>query len=110
MVLFRSERKLRRITRRARRDHVLLQLHKAGPSVVYAALLHCAQARNYNPGWAKHGFREIFGQEPRPQDRRAEPNATPGVVNDLVIEWAAARKRKARPRLPLFKGDRNGSP
>ena len=84
------------LVRDARRDEVLEELSAAGPQAVYAGLLAYALARHYRPGWAYYAFKEIFGAEPRPQDRRVKPQALP---NFLIEEWAAGRKRKARPRI-----------
>jgi hypothetical protein len=64
---------------------------KAGPAAIYAGLLHYAQTKNYNPGWAAHSFKKIFGTWPRPQDRKAEPTPLP---NFLIDEWAARRERR----------------
>jgi hypothetical protein len=93
------------LVRSTRRNEVLEHLHIAGPSAVYAGLLMYAQTHHkrdgspYDPGWAAHSFKEIYGTWPRPQDRRVEPKALP---NFLIEEWAAGRKRKPRPSLPLF--------
>jgi hypothetical protein len=84
----------------ARRNEVLQELLGTGPRAVYAGLLMYAQVKNYDPGWAAHAFREIYGTWPRPQDRKVEPKALP---NFLIEEWAAGRKRKPRQQpLPLF--------
>jgi hypothetical protein len=84
------------LVRDARRNEVLGELLKIGPSAVYAGCLDFA-IRSGSPkasGYAAHLFREVFGTWPRPQDR-AEPKAHP-----LIEEWATTRKRKppARPR------------
>jgi hypothetical protein len=84
------------LVRDARRDEVLEALSAAGPTAVYAGLLAYALGRNYKLGWAAYAFKEIFGVWPRPQDRRVGPQALPN--NILIDEWAAGRKRKARPR------------
>lgn len=81
------------LVRDARRNEVLEELLGTGPSAVYAGLLMYGRTRNYDPGWAAHAFREIYGTWPRPQDRRVEPKALP---NFLVEEWAAGRKRKGQ--------------
>jgi hypothetical protein len=75
----------------ARHNELLGDMLKAGPAATYAGLLHYAQAKNYNPGWAAHSFKEIFGTWPRPQDRKAEPTPLP---NFLIDEWAASHKRR----------------
>jgi hypothetical protein len=86
------------LVRDARRNELLGELLKIGPSAVYAGLLHNAQSRNYNPGWAAHSFKEIFGTWPRQQDRKVAPKES-----FLIEEWAATRQRKApRRSLPLF--------
>jgi hypothetical protein len=91
------------LPRDARRNEVLEELLGTGPRSVYAGLLMYARTKKYNPGWAAHAFKEIYGTWPRPQDRRVEPQALP---NFLIEEWAARRKRKPRPRpLPLFQPD-----
>ena len=82
---------IRRIERRWQRAATLNRLYDAGPAATYAGLLHYAQAKNYNPGWAAHSFKEIFGTWPRPQDRKAEPTPLP---NFLIDEWAASHKRR----------------
>jgi hypothetical protein len=87
------------LVRDARREQVLEDMSAAGPQAVYAGLLAYALARHYRPGWAYYAFKEIFGAEPRPQDRHVKPQALP---NFLIEEWVAGRKRKTRPRLPLF--------
>jgi hypothetical protein len=84
---------VRRIENRWRRAATLDRLYDAGPAATYAGLLHYAQTKNYNPGWAAHSFREIFGTWPRPQDRKAEATAPPDF---LIEEWAARRKRPQR--------------
>src|SRR5262249_60561903 len=61
------------LVRDARREQVLEDLSAAGPQAVYAGLLAYALARNYKTGWAYYAFKEIFGAEPRPQDRRVAP-------------------------------------
>jgi hypothetical protein len=83
------------LVRDARRDEVLEELSVAGPQAVYAGLLAYALVRHYRPGWAYYAFKEIFGAEPRPQDRRVKPQTLPDF---LIEEWVAGRKRKARPR------------
>lgn len=82
------------LPRDARRNEVLEELLGAGPRAVYAGLLMYARKKNYNPGWAAHAFREIYGTWPRPQDRRVEPEE-----NFLIDEWASGRKRR-RPSAP----------
>ena len=79
------------LVRAARRNELLGEMLKAGPAATYSGLLHYAQAKNYNPGWAAHSFKEIFGTWPRPQDRKAEPTPLP---NFLIDEWAASHKRR----------------
>jgi hypothetical protein len=79
------------LVRAARHNELLGEILKAGPAATYAGLLHYAQAKNYNAGWAAHSFREIFGTWPRPQDRKAEPMALPDF---LIEEWAARRERR----------------
>jgi hypothetical protein len=91
-MLWPGERIIRRIMREGRHDRLLLRLHKAGQSAVHAGLTHYAQGKNYHPGWVRHSFREIFGQEP-PRHHHTDPNA-PLVVIDLIIEWATTCKRK----------------
>ena len=46
--------------------------------------------------WLEERTGRRFGAGPRPQDRRVKPQALP---NFLIEEWAAGRKRKARPRI-----------
>jgi hypothetical protein len=81
---------IKRIERRWQRAAILERLYAAGPAATYAGLLHYALAKNYNPGWAAHSFREIFGTWPRPQDR-VGPKPLPGF---LIEEWVAGRKAK----------------
>ena len=100
-MIWRGETVINGLVRAARRDELLEELSAAGPQAVYAGLLAYALARHYRSGWAYYAFKEIFGAEPRPQDRRVKPQALPNF-NFLIEEWAAGRKRKARPRLPLF--------
>ena len=88
-----------------RRDEVLEELSAAGTQAVYAGLLAYALARHYRRGWAYYAFKEIFGAEPRPQDRPVKPQALPNF-NFLIEEWAAGRKRKARPRKEAARHDR----
>ena len=95
-MAWRGERVINGLVRDARRDEVLEGLHRAGPTAVYAGLLAYALARNYRTGWAYYAFKEIFGAEPRPQDRYVKPQALPNL---LIEEWAAGRKRKPRPRI-----------
>jgi len=84
----------------ARRNEVLQELLGTGPRAVYAGLLMYAQVQKYDPGWAAHAFREIYGTWPRSSDRKVEPK---GLPNFLIEEWAAGRKRKPRMQpLPLF--------
>ena len=79
------------LVRAARHNDLLGDMLKAGPAATYAGLLHYAQTKNYNPGWAAHSFKKIFGTWPRPQDRKAEPTPLP---NFLIDEWAARRERR----------------
>jgi hypothetical protein len=81
---------IRRIERRWQRAATLNRLYDAGPAATYAGLLHYARVRNYDPSWAAHSFREIFGTWPRPRDRKGEPTALPDF---LIEEWIARRKR-----------------
>jgi hypothetical protein len=92
------------LVRDARRAEVLEELSTVGPQAVYAGLLSYALARNYKIGWCAHAFREIFGTWLRSQDQSVKPQPLP---NFLIEEWAASRKRKARPRRQgdLFAGD-----
>jgi hypothetical protein len=92
-MLWPGERIIRRIVRQWRQDRLLLRLHQAGQRDVYAGLLAYAKAKGWKPGWAYFAFLEIFGAEPRPQDRRAEPKTLPDF---LIEEWAARRKRPQR--------------
>jgi len=87
-----SQRIMRRIARRGKRDRLLLRLHKAGPSAVHAALVRYALNKNYNTGWARHSFREIFGREP--PHHHTDPSAIPDPIADLIMEWATTGKRK----------------
>jgi hypothetical protein len=89
------------LVRDARRHEVLEGLSAAGPQAVYAGLLAYALVRHHRPGWAYYAFKEIFGAEPRPQDRRVKSQMLP---NFLIEEWVASRKSKARPR-QLVKDD-----
>jgi hypothetical protein len=85
------------LPRDARRNEVVQELLGTGPRAVYAGLLMYAQTHHkrdgspYDPGWAAHAFREIYGTWPRSQDRNVEPKALP---NYLIEEWTAGRKRK----------------
>ncbi len=83
------------LVRDARRNELLGELLKIGPSNVYAACLDFAlrSGSQKAPGYAAHLFREIFGTRPRPQDRTVEPKELP---DRLIDEWAAGRKRKPK--------------
>jgi hypothetical protein len=81
------------LVRTARHNELLGDMLKAGPAATYAGLLHYAQTKNYNPGWAAHSFKEIFGTWPRPQDRKGEARPLPDF---LIEEWAARRNRQQR--------------
>lgn len=90
------------LVRAARQRELREELFRLGPATVYAGCLdyaiRCGSSKA--TGYAAHLFKEIFGEWPRPQDRRVEPKALP---NFLIEEWAASRQRKSkRPRLPLF--------
>ena len=87
-----------RLVRNARRDEVLEALSAAGPRAVYCGCLDFAirSGSQKAAGYAAHLFLEIFGTWPRPCDR-GPPAPLP---NFLIDEWAAGRKRKARPRQP----------
>jgi hypothetical protein len=85
-------RAINRIERRWQRAAILDRLYNAGPAATYAGLVHYAQTKNYNAGWAANSFREIFGTWPRPQDR-VEPKLLPDF---LIEEWAARRTRRQR--------------
>ena len=80
------------LLRDARRNELLGELLKIGPSRVYAGCLDFTlrSGSKKAPGYAAHLFREIFGTWPRPQDR-IEPNPLPDF---LIEEWVAGRKPK----------------
>lgn len=80
------------LVRDARRNELLGELLKIGPTAVYAGCLDFTirSGSQKAPGYASHLFREIFGTWPRPQDR-SEPKALPNL---LIDEWATGRKRK----------------
>jgi hypothetical protein len=79
------------LERDTRRNEALEQLLGTGPRAVYAGLLMYAQARHYDPGWAAHCFKEIYGSWPQGSDRHVKPEALP---NYLIEKWAVTRKRK----------------
>ena len=108
----RGEAVINGLVRGARRDELLLQICAAGQRAVHAGLLAYALPRRkangepWNaPGWAKRASIEIFGAEPRPQDRRVAPQPLP---NFLIEEWVAGRKKprriKAAKPAPLLDG------
>ena len=78
------------LVRDAHHNEVPEDLLGTGPRAVYAGLLMYEQTRGYDPGWAAHTFRELYGTWPRPEDRNVEPKALP---NFLIEEWAVSRKR-----------------
>jgi hypothetical protein len=80
------------LVRDARRNEVLGELLRIGPSKVYAGCLDFAirSGSQKAAGYAAHLFREVFGTWPRPQDR-IEPEPLPDF---LIEEWVAGRKRK----------------
>src|SRR5215472_14980111 len=88
------------LVRDAQRNEVVEKLRAAGPRTTYGDCLNFTirSGSQKATGYAAHLFREIFGTWPRPCDR-GPPAPLP---NCLIDEWVAGRKRKARPRLPLF--------
>jgi hypothetical protein len=64
-----GERSLNLLARRLHRQVALQGCLPLGPKSVYAGLLGHARARKYSDGWAYFKFIEIFGSEPRQQDR-----------------------------------------
>ena len=96
------------LPRDARRNEVLEELLGTGPRAVFGGLLWHAQSKNYNPGWAAHAFKEIFGIWPRQEDR-TEAATLPG---DLIEQWAAQRKpsTKIRKQKPAPLVDRMSAP
>jgi hypothetical protein len=83
-------RKSIRNTRQHARDEITVRLLAIDPpSRVYAGLLAYAMHKGWQPGWASHAFKEIFGDWPHAQDR------VPAMIlgNFLIEEWAATRKQ-----------------
>jgi hypothetical protein len=104
-----GEQTIKTLVRRGQRRERLVALYAAGPAAVFAGLRLYARGQTrrdgqpYNEfGWASHAFREIFGTEPRPQDRRVDPETTPDSLLDLIREWVPTRKKKPR-RIKLEK-------
>ena len=62
----------------------------------YAELMHYGEARNYQPGWAKHKFRERFGFWPPfawNDLPRFEPSTiTARWIKSRIIAYARARR------------------
>lgn len=52
----------------------------------YSELIHVAQQKNYNPGWAKHQYREKFGVWPRGLSE------TPVPASLKTLNWLKSRR------------------
>jgi hypothetical protein len=92
------DRAVKRLERRWHREALLDDLRRIKPATAYADCLNFTirSGSQKAAGYAAHLFLEIFGTWPRPCDR-GPPAPLP---NFLIDEWAAGRKRKARPRQP----------
>ena len=51
----------------------------------YSELIYIANARNYNPNWAKHKYRDKFGVWPRNLDE------TPVMPSAQTVRWVKSR-------------------
>jgi hypothetical protein len=88
-----GQRKLKALVRRNDHDARVVVLLRLGPKAVYGGLLWIRDQRGYRRGWEKHAFRELYGTEPRPQDK-GEPLRPPVALE----EWVNARPKKKKRR------------
>jgi predicted RNA-binding Zn-ribbon protein involved in translation (DUF1610 family) len=61
----------------------------------YSELICHAQAKNYNPNWAKHKYKEKFGVWPRNLHEMPMPVTakTAGWIRSKLIAWSKTQKR-----------------
>ena len=85
-------RRARRCQRLARKTSNLLALAAMSPRDVYCGLLWMRKQRKYRPGWEKHAFRELFGIEPRAEDKGGAPVRPPVELE----EWINTRQKRKR--------------
>jgi hypothetical protein len=64
-----GERSLNLLSGELDRDAALQACLCHGPKAIYCGLLHYARARGWKDGTAYYAFIEIYGTEPRRQDR-----------------------------------------
>lgn len=91
-----GERTFKALVRRNDHDARVTALLQAGSRRIYAGLLWIREQRKYRWGWEKHAFRELFGVEPRPQDRSGAPVQPPVELEEWVVARQRRRRRKAR--------------
>jgi hypothetical protein len=91
-MLYPGERELNAIERDLRLEAILTDVVALGRKRVYGELLWHALHKGWAKGWAYHAFIEIYGTEPRPQDRCAPICCIGGPVE----QWIALRPKKAR--------------
>lgn len=97
-MLYPGERTLNAIDRELRLDAVLTEVRALGRKAVYGQLLWFANmmvaTKGWRPGAEYHMFKEIYGTEPRPQDKCAPIYCIGGPVET----WIALRPKQPKKR------------
>jgi hypothetical protein len=90
-----GERSLAFLSEKIERDAAWRACLPYGPNVVYRGLVHLVRKRGWKDGAAYHAFKEIYGTEPRAQDRRGEPITPPSEL----AKWFWLRPKKSKRRV-----------
>lgn len=69
-----------------------LVVRQYSPQEVYGALLWYADFMKWQPGWAAHCFKEIYGTWPKDNERGDQMVC----IGTVIEKWIAQRPKKAR--------------